>query len=156
MNKKELANILKRGDWNSLNESKSFFGTSNYGDFTVDENLDKVIFNMFICKYGSSNWQENVEKLQDIKFPTSVETSKGHHKGLSIQVLLDLDLASAKKFAEDVRSKFNEDVLIVLAEVNIRMKKQPIGYYFDRDLWAPGRYFDKLVDENKTGIFIYE
>jgi hypothetical protein len=157
--KRELVNIIKRGDWSSLTESRkygSFWETSNYGDFKVGEHLDKVIFNMFICNYQTPNWGRNVDILRDIKFPTSVETSKGHHLGLAIQVLLDLDLTSAKKFAEDVKSKFSDDVLIVLAEVNVQMKKQPIGYYFDRDLWEPGRYFDKLVSQNKTGIFIYE
>ena len=113
---------------------------------------------MFICNYKSSKWHDNVMRLRSIKFPTSVETSKGHHRGLSIQVLLDLDLISAKEFAEDIKSKFSDisdDVLIVLAEVNVQMKKQPIGYYFDKSLWKPGNYFDKLVHEDKTGVFFY-
>lgn len=152
-NKRELVNIMKRGNWGTLTES--FWESSNYGDFTVGEHLDKVIFNMFICDYGSPNWKDNIEILKNIDFPTSIETSKGHHKGLAIQVLLDLDLTSAEKFAEDVKSKFQDDVLIVLAEVDVKMKKQPIGYYFDKSLWEPGRYFDRLVRQNKTGIFIY-
>jgi hypothetical protein len=149
-NKRELVNILKRGNWETLTES------SNYGNFIVGEHLNKVIFNMFICDYESPNWKENIEILKSINFPTSIETSKGHHKGLVIQVLLDLDLTSAKKFAEEVKSKFQDDVLIVLAAVNVQMKKQPIGYYFDKSLWEPGRYFDRLVIQNKKGIFIYK
>jgi hypothetical protein len=164
-NKRELVNIMKKGNWETLTESslnkkpwgfsKSFWETSNYGDFNIGERLDKVIFNMFICNYESPNWKENVEILKSINFPTSIETSKGHHRGLAIQILLDLDLTSAKKFAEDVKSKFQDDVLIVLAEVNVQMKKQPIGYYFDKSLWEPGRYFDRLVRQDKAGIFIY-
>ncbi len=134
---------------------KSYWGTSNYGNFEKVA-TDKVIFNMFICKYKSPTWEENVNILKDIKFPTSIETSKGHHNGLAIQVLLDIDLESAKKFSEEISSKFKNVPLIVIAEVNVVMKKTPIGYYFDKDLWEPGRYFDKLVNENKTGIFIYK
>jgi hypothetical protein len=43
-NKRELVNIMKRGNWETLTENKSFWETSNYGDFTVGEYLDKVIF----------------------------------------------------------------------------------------------------------------
>ena len=35
------------------------------------------------------------------------------------------------------------------------MKKQPIGYYFDKDLWEPGRYFDKLIESGERGVFIH-
>lgn len=34
------------------------------------------------------------------------------------------------------------------------MKEMPIGYYFDKSLWEPGRYFDKLVRDGKRGLFI--
>jgi hypothetical protein len=137
-------------------EGKSFWGSSNYGNFEKDKVEDKVIFNMFICRYESPNWKQNVEILRDIKFPTSIETSKGHHNGLAIQVLLDLDLESAEKFASEVSDKFLDKPLIVIANVSVAMKRQPIGYYFDKDLWEPGRYFDKLVREKKHGIFIYK
>lgn len=141
---------------NYMSENKSFWGTSKYRDFEKDQPADKVIFNMFICHYKSPNWEQSVEILKSIQFPTSVETSKGHHSGLAIQVLLDLDLKSAEDFANEVISKFPETPLIVIAEVNVIMKKQPIGYYFDKDLWEPGRYFDKLVREGKTGLVVYK
>ena len=107
---------------------------------------DKVIFNMFICKYKSPTWEENVNILKDIKFPTSIETSKGHHNGLAIQVLLDIDLESAKKFSEEISSKFKNVPLIVIAEVNVVMKKTPIGYYFDKDLFN-FQFLDRTVSK---------
>jgi hypothetical protein len=41
----------------------------------------KVILNMYICDYESPNWKDNVEILNSIEFPTSIPTSKGHHRG---------------------------------------------------------------------------
>jgi len=35
------------------------------------------------------------------------------------------------------------------------MKNSPIGYYFDKDLWEPGRYFDNLVRQGKVGLYVY-
>jgi len=136
-------------------ESKSFWGTSKYGDFEKNKPADKVIFNMFICGRLVPNWEQNVEILKTIQFPTSVESSKGHHNGLAIQVLLDLDLKSAEEFSNEVISKLPDKPLIVIADVNVVMKKQPIGYYFDQDLWEPGRYFDKLVSQGKRGLYIH-
>ena len=34
------------------------------------------------------------------------------------------------------------------------MKDQPIGWWQDNDLVEPGRYFDKLVSEGKSGVFM--
>lgn len=136
--------------------SESFFGTSNYSDFEINKPAHKVIFNMFICDYESPNWKENVEILRGINFPTSIEKSKGYHKGLSIQVLLDMDIQSAKEFSDEIINMFLDKPLIVIADVNVIMKKQPIGYYFDKDLWEPGRYFDKLIESGERGVFIYD
>ena len=115
----------------------------------------KVILNLYICGYESPNWKENVEILKSIDFPTSIEKSKGYHKGLSIQVLLDMDIQSAKEFSDEILNMFLDKPLIVIAEVNVIMKKQPIGYYFDKDLWEPGRYFDKLIEKGERGVFIH-
>ena len=136
--------------------SESFFGTTNYGDFELNKPANKVIFNMFICDYESPNWKENVEILKSIDFQTSIEKSKGYHKGLAIQVLLDMDIQSAKEFSDEISNMFLDKPLIVIAEVNVIMKKQPIGYYFDKDLWEPGRYFDKLIESGERGVFIYD
>ncbi len=35
------------------------------------------------------------------------------------------------------------------------MKNSPIGYYFDQDLWDPGRYFDNLIKKSKKGLYIH-
>jgi len=115
----------------------------------------KIILNMYICDYKSPNWIENVETLNSIKFPTSIPTSKGHHRGLAIQVLLDLNLHEAKNFATNLLTSFKDEPTIVIAQVEVKMKNSPIGYYFDQDLWEPGRYFDKLVTQGKTGLYIH-
>ena len=115
----------------------------------------KVILNMYICDYQSPNWKENVEILNSIEFPTSIPTSKGHHRGLAIQVLLDLNIEEAKDYANSLLTKFKADPTIVIAQVDVNMKNSPIGYYFDKDLWEPGRYFDNLVRQGKVGLYVY-
>jgi len=45
---------------------------------------------------------------------------------------------------------------IVIAQVDVNMKNSPIGYYFDKDLWEPGRYFDSLVKQGKVGLYVYK
>ena len=117
---------------------------------------DKVILNFYICGYESPNWKKNVKILNSIKFPTSIDISKGHHNGLAVQVLLDLNMQDAEKFAQELLSIFeDEQSTIVIAEVSVKMKKSPIGYYFDKDLWEPGRYFDRLVRDGKRGLYKY-
>ena len=115
----------------------------------------KVILNMYICDYESPNLKDNVEILNSIEFPTSIPTSKGHHRGLAIQVLLDLNIEESKDYANSLLTKFKTDPTIVIAEVNVNMKNSPFGYYFDKDLWEPGRYFDNLVKQGKVGLYIY-
>jgi hypothetical protein len=115
----------------------------------------KVILNMYICDYESPNWKDNVEILNSIEFPTSIPTSKGHHRGLAIQVLLDLNIEEAKDYANSLLNKFKADPTIVIAQVDVNMKNSPIGYYFDKDLWEPGRYFDSLVKQGKVGLYVY-
>lgn len=115
----------------------------------------KIILNLYICGYESPNWKENVEILNSINFPTSIPTSKGHHRGLAIQVLLDLNIEEAEDYANSLLTMFKTEPTIVIAEVEVNMKNSPIGYYFDQDLWEPGRYFDKLVRQGKKGLYIY-
>ena len=115
----------------------------------------KVILNMYICDYESPNWKDNVEILNSIEFPTSIPTSKGHNRGLAIQVLLDLNIEESKDYANSLLTKFKADPTIVIAQVDVKMKNSPIGYYFDKDLWEPGRYFDSLVKQGKVGLYVY-
>lgn len=139
-----------------MSESKKLWGgTSKYGDFEKNKPAGKVIFNMFICHYKSPNWKENVEILNSINFPTSIPISKGHHNGLAVQVLLNLNIEEAKELATELLTIFKDEPTVVIADVNVVMKKQPIGYYFDQDLWEPGRYFDKLVSQGKRGLYIH-
>lgn len=125
----------------------------------------KVIMNMFICRreypIGTSNsnpnWTKCVDILHSIKFPTSVEISGAHHRGLAVQVLLDTNLEDSASFCRELLDKFLPEVpLIVISEVNVEIKNSPIGKWYDDDLVQPGRYFDKLVTEGKTGLVIMD
>lgn len=115
----------------------------------------KTIMNLFICEYESPNWNESIKIFNSLQLPTSVEISKGHHIGLAFQILLDTNIEQSEKLAKEILIKFPELPLIVISEVDIEMKEMPIGYYFDKSLWEPGRYFDKLVRDGKRGLFIY-
>lgn len=121
--------------------------------------------NMFICRreypIGTSNsnpnWTKCVDILHSIKFPTSVEISGAHHRGLAVQVLLDTNLEDSASFCRELLDKFLPEVpLIVISEVNVEIKNSPIGKWYDDDLVQPGRYFDKLVTEGKTGLVIMD
>ena len=125
----------------------------------------KVIMNMFICRreypIGTSNpnpnWVKCVDILHSIKFPTSFEISGAHHRGLAVQVLLDTNLEDSASFCRELLDKFLPEIpLIVISEVNVQIKDSPIGHWSDDDLVQPGRYFDKLVSEGKTGLVIMD
>lgn len=138
----------------------------NWGTFLNEGKMEKkVIMNMFICRrespIGTSNtnpnWSKCVEVLHSIKFPTSVEISGAHHRGLAVQVLLDTNLEESVSFCRGLLDKFLPEIpLIVISEVNVQIKDSPIGHWFDNDLVQPGRYFDKLVSEEKTGLVIHD
>ena len=119
------------------------------------EKKSKVILNMYICDYESPNWKKNVEILNSIEFPTSIPPSIGHSRGLAIQVLLDLNMEDAEEYSNSLLTKFKANPTIVIAEVVVNIKNSPIGLYFDKDLWEPGRYFDNLVRQGKVGLYIY-
>lgn len=125
----------------------------------------KIIMNMFICNrespIGTSNtnqyWSKCVDILHSIKFPTSVEISGAHHRGLAVQVLLDTNLEESVSFCRGLLDKFLPEIpLIVISEVNVQIKDSPIGHWSDDDLVQPGRYFDKLVSEEQTGLVIHD
>lgn len=128
----------------------------NWSRFITEENnVRKTIMYMIICKQGSPNWSDCVENLRNIKFPTSVETSVAHHRHLSLQVLLDTDIEESTSFCEGLLNKFlPENPLILISEVNVKIKNTPIGLWQDSDLVYPGRYFDELVNKEKKGLFI--
>jgi hypothetical protein len=116
--------------------------------------VKKTILNLFVCYRTDPNWAEWVETLRSIKFPTSIPTSGVHHLGLGIQVLLDTDLEESREFCQKIMPLFPHPI-IVLSEVKVNLKDQPIGLYQDDDLTEPGRYFDQLVSSRKRGLFIY-
>ena len=119
-----------------------------------DSPVKKTIMNIFICEYNSPHWEESISIFNSLNLPTSVPKSKGSHRGLSYQILLDVHIETAKELSNDILGKFPQEPLIVISEVNVQMKNEPIGWWQDNDLVKPGRYFDKLVSEGKRGIFI--
>lgn len=117
---------------------------------------EKVILNMLICERTSPYWEQCVNIMHIISFPTSIETSTGHQMGLGLQVLLDYDnINEANTFAKSLLDIFPTIPLILISEVNVKIKNIPIGMYQDDSLVNPGRTFDKLVKEHKTGLYIY-
>jgi hypothetical protein len=116
--------------------------------------VKKTIMNIFLCNYKSDFWEESISIFKSLNFPTTVEISNGSYRGLAYQVLFDVNLEQAKILADDIINKFPETPLIVISEVMVEMKNRPIGEWQDDSLVEPGRYFDKLVREEKTGVFV--
>jgi hypothetical protein len=139
---------------------------NNWDGFLKKTKMEKkVIMNMFICRrespIGSSNtnpnWSKCVEVLHSIKFPTSFGVSGASSRGLGVQALLDTNLEESASFCKGLLDKFLPEIpLIVISEVNVQIKNTPIGEWQDDDLVQPGRYFDKLVNEGKSGLVIHD
>lgn len=127
----------------------------NFRDFNSGELAKKTIMNIFICEYSHPLWEECVSIFKSLSFPTSVQISGAHHRGLAFQILLDTNLEESIELANNIINKFPQDPLIVISDVRVKMKESPIGEYQDNDLVEPGRYFDQLVKEGRTGIFIF-
>jgi len=71
--------------------------------------------------------------------------------------LLDTNIEESASFCKSLLDKFLPEIpLIVIAEVNVKIKNGPIGEWYDDDLVQPGRYFDKLVMQDKKGLFIHD
>ena len=119
------------------------------------EATKKTIMNMFICEYGSPLWEECVSIFRSIDFPSSAPISGAHHRGLAFQILLDTGLEESAELAREISSRFPQEPCIVLSEAFVKMKGCPIGEYQDESLVGPGRHFERLVREGKTGIFIF-
>jgi hypothetical protein len=115
----------------------------------------KTIMNIFICERFSPHWTECVSIFKSLNLPTSTKISGAHHRGLAFQILLDIDIKKAREFCIDILLKFPVEPLIVIAEVMVKPKNEPIGHWYDDDLVEPGRYFDMLIKRNETGVFIY-
>lgn len=128
----------------------------NFRDFNSGELVKKTIMNIFICEYSYPLWEECVSIFKSLSFPTSVQISGAHHRGLAFQILLDTNLEESIELANNIINKFPKEPLIVISEVMVKMKDSPIGWYQDNDLVGPGRYFDQLVKVGKTGLFIFE
>lgn len=116
--------------------------------------VKKTIMNIFLCNYKSDFWEESISIFKSLNLPTSVKISNGSHRGLAYQILLDVNIEEAKILANQIIKNFPETPLIVISEVMVKMKNTPIGEWQDDSLVEPGRYFDKLVREEKTGVFV--
>ena len=128
----------------------------DFKTFKIKNNLiKKTIMNIFICKYDSPFWEECSSIFRSLNLPTRVKISGAHHSGLAYQILLDTDLENSIELSNDIINKFPIEPLIVISEVLVKMKDKPIGWWQDDDLINPGRYFNKLIEEDQTGVFIF-
>jgi hypothetical protein len=128
------------------------FNWKNFNESYMDK---RTIMNIFLCGYTSPNWVESIRIFKSIKFPTSVQISGAGYRGLGYQILLDISLEDSKILADEIIKKFPETPLIVISEVMVKMKSDHIGEWQDDDLVGPGRYFDRLVSNKESGVFVF-
>jgi len=124
--------------------------------FNNFKNIKKgVLLNLFVCDYNDPEWINKVTQLNNIikELPNIVTPSKGHYKGLALQTILGVSLDDAKEIANNILEKLDSS-LVVLSEIEFIHKNIPIGHYQDDSLVKPGRYFDKLVKNDKKGLYI--
>ena len=83
-----------------------------------------------------------------------VKPGKGHHRGFSIQSILDTDdMSEAKHISRGISREFDNDILIVLSKQRVS-NIEPVGENNEEVFVKPGRKFDKLVDKGKKGIYV--
>lgn len=118
----------------------------------------KTLMNLYICDRGVNNdiWIKSTEIINNFNFPIWINPSFGHWKGYGMQIVLDANLKESIEISKNLINKLPITPLIVLYPINLNKSELPIGEYYDNQLIKPGRYFDKLIKENKKGIFIYE
>ncbi len=118
------------------------------------ETKTKVLIYIYFCDYMDENFKEYVNRFQDMDINFWVKAGKGHHRGFSIQSILDTDdMDEAKHISRGILSEFDNDILIVLSKQNVS-NIEPVGENNEEVFIKPGRKFDKLVDKNEKGIYI--
>jgi hypothetical protein len=118
------------------------------------ETKTKVLIYIYFCDYEDENFREYVERFKDMDINFWVKPGKGHHRGFSIQSILDTDdMSEAKHISRDISLEFDDNILIVLSKQKVS-NIEPVGENNEEVFVIPGRKFDKLVDKRKKGIYI--
>ena len=118
------------------------------------ETKTKVLIYIYFCDHKDENFREYVERFKDMDINFWVNPGKGHHRGFSIQSILDTDdMSEAEHISRGISRVFDNDILIVLSKQRVS-NIEPVGENNEDVFINPGRKFDKLVDKNKKGIYI--
>jgi len=118
------------------------------------ETKTKVLIYIYFCNYEDENFREYVNRFKNMDIDFWVKPGKGHHRGFSIQSILDTDnMDEAKHISRGILSEFDDNILIVLSKQKVS-NIEPVGENNEEVFIKPGRKFDKLVDKNEKGIYI--
>ncbi len=118
------------------------------------ETKTKVLIYIYFCDHKDKNFREYVNRFQNMDINFWVKPGKGHHRGFSIQSILDTDdMSEAKMIARDISRKFDDNILIVLSKQKVS-NIEPVGQNNEEVFVKPGRKFDKLVSKKEKGIYI--
>jgi hypothetical protein len=118
------------------------------------ETKTKVLIYIYFCDYEDENFIEYVERFQNMDINFWVKPGKGHHRGFSIQSILDTDnMSEAKHISRGILREFDDNILIVLSKQKVS-NIEPVGENNEEVFVIPGRKFDKLVNKGKKGIYI--
>jgi hypothetical protein len=118
------------------------------------ETKTKVLIYIYFCDYMDENFREYVNRFKSMDINFWVKPGKGHHRGFSIQSILDTDdMSEAKHISRGILEEFDNDILIVLSKQKVS-NIEPVGENNEEVFIKPGRKFDKLVDKGEKGIYI--
>ena len=118
------------------------------------ETKTKVLIYIYFCNYEDENFSEYVNRFQNMDINFWVKPGKGHHRGFSIQSILDTDdMSEAKHISRGISQEFDNDILIVLSKQRVS-NIEPVGENNEEVFVKPGRKFDKLVDKGNKGIYV--
>lgn len=118
------------------------------------ETKTKVLIYIYFCDYKDEKFKEYVERFQNMDIDFWVKPGKGHHRGFSIQSILNTDdMSEAKHISRNILKSFDNDILIVLSKQKVT-NIEPVGENNEEVFIEPGRKFDKLVHKRKKGIYI--
>ena len=118
------------------------------------ETKTKVLIYIYFCDHKDENFRDYVNRFQNMYIDFWVKPGKGHHRGFSIQSILDTDdMSEAKMIARGISREFDNNILIVLSKQKVS-NIEPVGENNEEVFVKPGRKFDKLVSKGEKGIYI--
>ena len=115
---------------------------------------EKILFLIYLVDRRNTKWRNYVNIFRNLDIDWWVEPNGSHHRGLVYQSILNTDdLEEGKKISNYIKDQFDEPVLICLSKGMVSDSK-PVGESQDKDWVKIGRVFDKMVSENKRGIYV--